>query len=207
MTTKQFSFVQNVKYCDTNQFDLNCLECPENSVCKNGLVIDCSQGYILANGDVCINNNQKETLIMKMYILSFDLIADNNGTNLCQGSSKRLYFNEVVQHLQEAFKDEKNFDSAISTFKNNFKNVFVYELDDDRADSYFLSNRVILSSFCRLKLFVVYKTILFLFLLVLGLVLLLLLLRELRINKQRNLAEILYKCIMIEIKKKDKVSQ
>lgn len=142
-----------------------------------------------------------------MYILSFDLIADNNGTNLCQGINNRLYFNEVVQQLENNFKDDKNFDSAINTFKNNFKNVFVYELDDDKADSYFLSNRVILSSFCRFKLFVVYKTILFLMMFVLGLVLMLLLLRELRINKQRNLAEILYKCIMIEIKKMDKVSQ
>lgn len=158
------------------------------------------------NGDICINEKQKETLIMKMYLLSFDLIANNNGNNLCKGTNKRLYYNDVVKELESHFGDDKNYESALKTFQSNFKNIFVYELDDDKSDSYFASNRVILSGFCRFKLFVIYKTITFLFICLIGFLICLLLMREIKINKQRNLAETLYKCIILEIKKKDKVS-
>ena len=80
-TTKKFNFINQVKYCDIDKYDLLCTECPENSICKNGLIVGCQPDFVFVNGDICINKNQKETLIMKFYILGFNLIAENNGKN------------------------------------------------------------------------------------------------------------------------------
>lgn len=81
--TKSYAFARNVTYCDNRQVPENCTPCPPKSRCKLGLVVGCKRGYYLLNKQVCVSKALQNDLLADMYWYTLDLLAENNGHNVC----------------------------------------------------------------------------------------------------------------------------
>lgn len=117
----------------------------------------------------------------------------------------KLFINQIKKQIHKEYSKISNFDSAMITFSKNYKDVFPYEIDIEKGDYVILSNKTFITKTCRIVIF--FKE--FFFECVVGILLLLglayLLLLEYRKQSRWNLAQILYKCIVLDIQNYDKV--
>ena len=92
-TNRQYKFVRNINYCDTDSIESDCQECPENSLCSEGVVSGCLAEFSFVNQEICLEEKQMKTLLFRMYIHTLDIIARNNGENICHQSGTLLFLN------------------------------------------------------------------------------------------------------------------
>ena len=84
----KYKFISKIKYCQDYSKDLKCIECPDNSICRFGVIIGCKTGYTFVNKDICLKSKQMQSLVFKMYLRSLEIVAETNAFNLCQNQSK-----------------------------------------------------------------------------------------------------------------------
>ena len=82
----RYNLVNNFNFCSNNTSNQNCYDCPKNSLCSSGVIVGCERGYSFVNKDLCLDSKQLDTLLYKMFILSFQLAADANTEKVCQGT-------------------------------------------------------------------------------------------------------------------------
>lgn len=85
--SKKYNYVQNVVYCGRHS-SRSCLDCPDNSICKKGILVGCRKGYSFIDKEICLRTNQLETLVYKMYLRTLKMVAKHNGDIICNNKSK-----------------------------------------------------------------------------------------------------------------------
>jgi hypothetical protein len=104
------------------------------------------------------------------------------------------------------FDEEPEFFISKDKFRKSYQDIFATELDYNKESRKFSSNRVKLTEYCKIKIFILRNVIIFcvwgLSVLILGY----LLIFEIRKKKNYQIAENLYKCIVLDIHNNSKVS-
>ena len=116
-----------------------------------------------------------------------------------------LYYNEIRMDLEEMFKYNPEYYIAESTFRNTYQDVFDTRIEFNRDSRKFLSNRVKLTEYCKIKIFISQNVLMFYLWIIIVLVLGYLLVIEIRNKKNCQIAENLYKCIVLDIQNNTKV--
>lgn len=113
----------------------------------------------------------------------------------------------MIEHFKREFHKENALETALTTFEKTFKEILPYKMNPTIFEYELLSNRVNLSGYCLVKIFLIDNMIEFvvfvfvLFLLALGI------LKEISKLKQIKIALSLYKCAVLEIRKNGLVGQ
>lgn len=83
----KYQFISKIQYSDPYSVDEQSIECPSKAHCKNGIIVGCMPGYTFVNQDICLNSKQIGSLVFKMYIMSLDVVAQVNSSNICKNKS------------------------------------------------------------------------------------------------------------------------
>lgn len=97
--------------------------CPIGTICKEGKVVGCEQGYLLLS-QVCVFDSNREILAREMSLYLGRVIAEENGAAHCQetGEFAILSQEQAKIHLTSRFdKSASIFQDAYEIF---FQNVF-----------------------------------------------------------------------------------
>jgi hypothetical protein len=112
----------------------------------------------------------------------------------------------VLDELKAFFVDEVEYFLSIKEYQQNYKDVFKTELDLTQNDRKLSSNRLKLTEYCKIKIFVYQNLLMFCIWLLLTLVFTYYLIREIREKRNFYIAEKMYKCIVLDIQKNNKVT-
>lgn len=99
------------------------------------------------------------------------------------------------------FKGENGVETALNTFNSTFKEILPYESNITSSEYELISNRVSLSDYCLFKIFIWDNIIEFVLLIFVIVLFIFGILREAQKHEQIQIAETLYKCIVLDIKK------
>ena len=113
----------------------------------------------------------------------------------------------MKSHLRKTYKNEMGLDIAISTFDSTFKEILPYESNLSSSEYELISNRVSLNDWCLVKIFLNNNVLEFVFFLFVLLLLIFGILKEGQKKEQIQIAETLYKCIVLYIRENGNVSQ
>jgi hypothetical protein len=118
---------------------------------------------------------------------------------------EKIFLSNLISHFKEEYKEEIGLDIALNTFKSTFKEILPYKSNISSSDYEVLSNRVSLSDWCLLKIFLSQNCLEFILFILALLLFSLLLLQEAQKKEQIQIAEVLYKCIVLHIRKQGMV--
>lgn len=114
---------------------------------------------------------------------------------------EKVYVSSMKDHFKKVFQTEVGLETALSTFDSTFKEILPYKMNPVNLEYELLSNRVMLSDFCLVKIFLIDNLIEFVLFVFVIILLVLGILDEFRKLKQIKIAQDLYKCIIFEIRK------
>lgn len=112
-----------------------------------------------------------------------------------------MFLSQLLDHFGKEYKEEVGLDIALNTFKSTFKEILPYKSNISSSDYEIISNRVSLSDWCLLKIFLADNLLHFVGLLLALLGFTFLMFREAQKREQIQIAETLYKCIVLDIRR------
>lgn len=128
--------------------------CPIGTVCKDGKVVGCEQGYLLLS-QVCVFDSNREILAREMSLYLGRLIAEENGAAHCQETGEFA----IMSQEQAKVYLMNRFDKSASTFEDSFEIFFQNVFDQTYPElqmrnspvdktPIFVSKNVILKNSC-----------------------------------------------------------
>lgn len=103
------------------------------------------------------------------------------------------------------FGGEADFNIKMDLFRSDYQKMFPIELDYQQNTYKLFSNRMKLTEFCKVKVFVRENLLVFYVWVLCLLLFVFLLLQEIRIKRNYSIAKNLYKCIVLDIHNNNKV--
>ena len=166
-----FSFSSKEKkkqiiFCDSDNYNFeedkkkNCVECPNNALCKNRKIIECYGNYIIQD-QKCVLNEELILLKNKMLEKLENILARKNGEKICSGKKNNfIKFENFEKTLKPFFGGKNMFVDTVEELKNdlefdeNFsKEIKTKYLNNNYSEIIAYTDNVDFSFFCQMKNF------------------------------------------------------
>jgi hypothetical protein len=197
----------------------HCIPCPQDSICKNGSVVECLKEKILIKNE-CIENSAVELLKKSMRVKLEQILAESNGNIFCGYSPENSKFISLEKARNKIFKLHEGIPEAKEALKRLIDeftassisypehiefNLYNSLINDDLDNKYLRSKKSSIPLACKiLSISELHCWPIFILsvLIIVGIWRV----NELYIsNENAELAENLYKCVLFLLKSEPKV--
>ena len=208
---------KKINFCDTDDLNFdsenkNCIECPNNALCKKGKIIECYGNYIIQD-QKCVLNEELILLKNKMLEKLENILNKKNGDKICDPKKDNfLRFENFEKTLKNFFGGKNLFLPAIEELKNdlefdeNFsKEIHIKYLNNNYNEIVAFTDQIDFSLFCQIKNFYQKKKFTIFLFFIIFFLLVFFTLKKIWRKKYVIIAEKIYKDILIQFKNKEKI--